>query len=143
MALKPIWAFVVYAILDTGCAGAGMGVSFFCILLGFPAGWYITRLVTQENAGLRLILRRSLRYAALCSLITLVLMAAIWGMTVPMLFDPNADLANFGIPMILYEPRASFIGWLVLMIVVSPLLQLLAMVFGSYVTLAVRAKETA
>ncbi len=140
--LKPIWAFAVYALLDTVCAGAGMGVPFFCILLGFPAGWYIARLVIQENPTLRLMLRKGLRYAVFCSLITFALMAAIWGMAVSMLFDAGADLASFGIPMILYEPRASFIGWLVLMVVVSPLLQLLAAVFGTYVTLTVWAKES-
>ena len=140
--LKPIWAFAVYALLDTVCAGMGMGVPFFCILLGFPAGWYIARLVIQENAGIRPMLRKPLRYAIFYSLFTVALMAAIWGMTVPMLFNPSADLANFGIPMILYEPRASFIGWLVLMIFVSPLLQLLATVFGTYVTLSVWAKES-
>ena len=133
----------MYALLDTACAGAGMGVPFFCILLGFPAGGYIARLVTQENAPLRPMLRKALRYAILCSLFTVALMAAIWGMTVPMLFNPSADLANFGIPMILYEPRASFIGWLVLMIIVSPVLQLLATVFGTCVTLSVWAKESA
>jgi hypothetical protein len=37
--------------------------------------------------------------------------------------------------MILYEPRASFIGWLVLMILISPVLQMLTTLFGSYLTL--------
>jgi hypothetical protein len=118
-----------------------MGVPFFCILLGFPAGWYIARLAIQENAALRLMLRKGLRYAVFCSLITFALMAAIWGMAVSMLFDAGADLANSGIPMILFEPRASFIGWLVLMVFVSPMLQLLAVIFGVYVTLTVWAKE--
>lgn len=36
--------------------------------------------------------------------------------------------------MILYEPQISFIGWLGLMIVVSPFLQLLLTVFGAYLT---------
>ena len=52
-----------------------------------------------------------------------------------MLFDPRADLANFGIPLILFDPQASFIGWLVLMIAISPFLQLLATLFGSHLTL--------
>ena len=52
-----------------------------------------------------------------------------------MLFDPAADLANFGIPLILYEPTASFIGWLVLMIVISPFLQFLMMLFGAQLML--------
>ncbi len=64
-----------------------------------------------------------------------MVLAAIWGPTARMLFDPAADLASFGIPQILYEPRASFIGWLVLMIVISPFLQLLTTLFGAHVTL--------
>jgi hypothetical protein len=52
-----------------------------------------------------------------------------------MLFDRAADLANFGIPMILYEPRASFIGWLLLMIFVSPFLQFLMTLFGAHLAL--------
>ena len=51
-----------------------------------------------------------------------------------MLFDPAANLANLGAPLILYEPVASFIGWLVLMIVISPFLQLLMTLFGSHLT---------
>jgi len=35
----------------------------------------------------------------------------------------------------LYEPAASFIGWLVLMIVISPFLQLLMTLFGSHLAL--------
>ena len=54
---------------------------------------------------------------------------------VPLAFDSGYDFENFGVPLILYEPRASFVGWLVLMILVSPFLQLLTTVFASYVTL--------
>jgi hypothetical protein len=50
-------------------------------------------------------------------------------------FDPVADLANFGIPLILYDPTASFIGWLALMIVISPFLQFLMALFGAHLTL--------
>jgi hypothetical protein len=60
-----------------------------------------------------------------------------------MLFDPGADLANFGIPLILYEPRASFIGWLVLMIVISPVLQLLTTLLGSHLALIRWARKRA
>jgi len=44
-------------------------------------------------------------------------------------------LANFGIPLILYEPRASFIVWLILMIVISPFLQFLMTLFGAQLAL--------
>jgi hypothetical protein len=52
-----------------------------------------------------------------------------------MLFDPKADFKNFGHPMILYDPKLSFIGWLVLMIVISPFLELMASIFSSFITL--------
>ena len=62
-------------------------------------------------------------------------MAAVWGRAVGMLFDPAADLANFGIPLILYEPTASFVGWLVTMIFISPFLQFLMTLFGAQLAL--------
>jgi ABC-type spermidine/putrescine transport system permease subunit I len=34
---------VLYILVDLICIGAGMGVPLFCILLGFPLGWYITK----------------------------------------------------------------------------------------------------
>jgi hypothetical protein len=138
--LRPAGALLIYAFLDAICVGMGMGVPIFCILLGFPAGWYFARLVTTAGGSFRRILWKSLLYAGLASLLTFLAMAVIWGRTIPMLFDPAADLANLGIPLILYEPRTSFIGWQVLMICISPLLQLLAMVFGSYLTLLVWAR---
>jgi hypothetical protein len=58
-----------------------------------------------------------------------------------MLFEPGRDIANFGIPMILYEPLASFIGWIVLMVLISPLLQVLTTVFGASVYMACARAE--
>lgn len=66
---------------------------------------------------------------------TFVMMAVIWGRCIPMLFDPSADIANFGIPLLLYEPRASFVGWIVLMVLVSPFLQFLMTILGAHVGL--------
>jgi hypothetical protein len=62
-------------------------------------------------------------------------MIIIWGPTVSILFEPGRDLANTGVPMILYEPMPSFIGWIVLMILISPVLQLLTTLFGSHLAL--------
>jgi hypothetical protein len=76
-----------------------------------------------------------LLYATLTASVTLLGMVVIWGPTISFLFDPGRDLANTGVPMILYEPMASFIGWLVLMIVISPFLQLLTTLFGAYLAL--------
>ncbi len=64
-------------------------------------------------------------------------MIIIWGPTMAMLFDPYADFENFGIPLILYDPKISFVGWQVLMILISPFLQLLTTIFASYLTLLI------
>ena len=52
-----------------------------------------------------------------------------------MLFDPMSDFQNFGHPFILYDPKISFIGWSILMIFISPFLQMLTTIFASFITL--------
>ncbi|TEU18476.1 MAG: hypothetical protein E3J21_05855 [Anaerolineales bacterium] len=141
--IKPGWAFAIYMVLDTICVGMGMGVPIFCIFFGFLVGWYIVRMIVATTEQIREVLRKFLLYAAVASAFTFVVMTVIWGRCFLMLFDPGMDYANFGIPMILYDPKASFIGWLVLMIVVSPFLQLLATLFGSHLTLLTWLKSRA
>jgi len=109
-------------------------VPFFCILLGFSVGWFGAVRAWHFVPGHVGAMRRSLRYALLTSLVTLVIMAAIWGRLVPLMFHPVIDPGNMGLPLLLYEPKASLVGWLVLMIFVSPFLQFLMTVFGSYAT---------
>lgn len=133
--LKPRWMLAWFVLLDTICVGMGMGVPIFCILFGFLVGWYVVRHLVVAGADLPRMLDRIFFYAITTSAYTFVVMAALWGPTARMLSGPNADLANFGIPLILYDPRASFIGWLVLMIFISPFLQLLTTLFGAYLTL--------
>jgi len=133
--LKLGWLLAIYAFLDIICVGMGMGVPIFCILFGLPVGWAIGMRIVARPFDARRTLTKVLLTAALTSAFTFVLMAVLWGRMIAMLFDPAADLANFGIPMILYEPLASFVGWLVLMIVISPFLQFLMTLFGAHVTL--------
>jgi hypothetical protein len=133
--LKPRWVFLIFVVLDTICIGMGMGVPIFCILFGFIVGWFIVKYITSTITSVPLIFRRVLLYAVLTSAVSFLWMVVIWGPTISILFDPSKDLANFGIPMILYEPLASFIGWIVLMVLISPFLQLLATIFGSYLAL--------
>jgi hypothetical protein len=128
-------AFAAFVFLDLICVGLGMGVPIFCIALGFPVGWYIAARAIRQRPDPREAMGRVLVQALVTSGVTLAFMVALWGPVATMLFDPSADLANFGIPMILYEPLASFIGWLVLMIFISPFLQLLTTIFTSYITL--------
>jgi len=133
--LKPRWVLALFVVLDTVAVGMGMGVPFFCILFGFVVGWYVVRRLIVAGTDLPRMLNRVLFYAAATAAYTFMVLALLWGPTARMLFDPTADLANFGIPLILYEPLPSFIGWLVLMIVISPFLQLLTTLFGAHLTL--------
>jgi hypothetical protein len=131
--LRIRWVLAIFAFLDIICVGLGMGLPIFCILFGLPVGWYMARRVATRPFDTRQMLSKILLGAALTSAFTFVGMAALWGRCIVMLFDPAADLVNFGIPQILYEPVASFIGWLALMIVISPFLQFLMTLFGSHV----------
>jgi hypothetical protein len=134
-------AFVIFVIVDTLCIGLGMGVPILCILFGFLVGWYIAQRATVAIANVGDVLRKVLVQAIITSAFTFVVMSAIWGRTIVMLFDPSFDFENFGHPFILYDPKISFIGWLVLMIFISPFLQLLTTVFGSYLTLLLWLKS--
>jgi len=128
-------AFAIFVVVDLVCIGMGMGVPLACILFGFFVGWYIAKRATIATANVMDILWKVLVQAIVTSTFTFVVMSAIWGRTIAMLFDPGADFQNFGHPFILYDPKISFIGWLVLMMLISPFLQLLTTIFGSYLTL--------
>jgi len=134
--LRSLVALGLYVFLDIICIGMGMGVPFFCILLGLPLGWYIVKRLTAVHTEMREVFRKMLLYAAISAAITCLGMILIWGtLGVVTLSNPAADFVETGVPMILYEPKASFIGWIVLMIVISPGLQLLTTLFASHLTL--------
>ena len=133
--VRPLVAFVIVDIL---AVGAGMGVPIFAILLGFAVGWIAPTVLSAPGDEGLAVLRRSLIAACLTAGFTAALMLLIWGPTVRLLFGPARGLANFGIPMWLYEPRPSFIGWLVLMVIVSPVLQALTTGFAAAVRVAWR-----
>ena len=136
LAVRPLAALGIYVFVDIICIGMGMGVPFFCILLGLPLGWYIVERLIAEQAEIRDILRKMLLYAAIAAAITCLGMLLIWGtLAVVQFSNPATDFVETGVPMILYEPKASFIGWIVLMIVISPGLQLLTTLFASHLTL--------
>jgi hypothetical protein len=116
MTKKKTTPVLILVVLEILCTGMGMGVPFMNILLGFPLGWYIVLLVSPEGIDDRDKLKRILKYAAAAAALTFVFMLEIWGWTIPMIFDPAADFENFGHPFILFDPKLSFIGWLVLMI---------------------------
>ena len=133
--LKVGWALAIFVFLDIVCTGLGMGVPVLCILLGLPVGWYIARRITVQSFDSRQMLSKMLLGAAITSAFTFVGMLFLWGPWIPMLFEPTADLADLGAPLILYEPLPSFMGWLVLMIAISPFLQFLMTLFGAHLTL--------
>ncbi len=136
--LKPL---IMYLLADIICAGAGMGVPIFCILLGFPLGWLLTKGIISPTANLAPSLRKLLKLSLLSSVVTFLLMILIWGSAILLLFDNSSDFQNFGHPMILYDPKISFIGWLILMIIISPFLQLLTTIFASFITLLTRLER--
>jgi len=127
----------VYVVLDVIAVGLGMGVPIFAILLGFVVGWVLPGWLAASAGSMHKLLSRILRWALASAAWTFLQMAVIWLRTVPMLFDPSVDIARFGQPMILYEPVPSFIGWIVLMVLVSPFLQLLTTVSAATLRLAI------
>ena len=134
-------ALAIYVVADVVCVGMGMGVPIFCIGFGFFVGWYIALRAIRGGSNVRQILRTVLVHAVATSVVTFMGMALLWGPTIQLLSDPGYDFANFGIPLILFDPRLSFVGWLALMIFVSPFLQLLTTLFSSYLTLSVLLKK--
>ncbi len=139
--LKPTAILALYIIVDIICIGMGMGVPFFCILLGLPTGWVLAQYITRRSSDFRRILRQVLSYSALTAGVTMLGMIAVWLPTISWLVDPAKDVANFGIPMILYEPKASYIGWMALMVVISPVLQMLVTLFSSHLAILAWLKK--
>ncbi len=88
------------------------------------------------------ILTMSFKYASATTFITFLLMLITWGGAIMVFFSHSYHYENFGHPFILYDPKLSFFGWLVLMIVVSPLLQLLTTVFSLYLTLMINNRTS-
>jgi hypothetical protein len=128
-------AFLIYIIIDLICLGPlGMCVPFFSIILGFPVGWYVAKRLYNPDLSVKILLNRIFKYALITSGFTFVMMIIAWGRLIPMLWGPTVKVAHFGIPMILYDPVASFIGWIVLMIFISPFLQILTTVFAANLT---------
>jgi uncharacterized protein YacL len=135
---KIIW-ILGYLVIDLICVGMGMGVPFFNILLGFPLGWFLARRLVGSKSGIDEILRKIFNYSLFASAFTFLILAVLWlSAALTYLFDPTKDIANFGEPQILFTPVASFIGWLVLMVLISPFLQLLTTIFAAYVILLIQ-----
>jgi hypothetical protein len=133
-----VGALVAYVVMDVLCAGLGMGVPFACILLGFGVGWFGALRAELFLGEPGPAMRRVLRYAWLTTGVTFAIMAAVWGPLVRFLLNPVVDPGSMGLPLILYDPLASFVGWLVLMILISPAMQFVTTLAGAYLTLNAR-----
>jgi hypothetical protein len=134
----------LYMFVDILCIGSGMGVPFFCILLGFPLGWYITKRVSASGETSCMLHRQILKWSLLASGFTflgMIFIWGVWGKAISILLNPTFDFKNYGHPFILYDPKASFIGWLILMVFISPFLQLLTTIFTSFVFLAMKREK--
>jgi hypothetical protein len=120
--------FAVFIILDILLIGMGMGVPILPILFGMLVGWYLPLYLELPEQISKISLKKLLKAA--------LILGAIWLPALSWLFDPAKDLTQFGMPLIFFEPRASFIGWIILMVLISPFLQFLMTVLGAVVRLA-------
>ena len=132
---------ILYILIDLICTGMGMGVPIFCILSGFPLGWYITKRVTVSTERLYQKYYKILKLSLFAAIFTFIVMLIVWGTAILMFIDPSSDFQNFGHPNILYDPKISFYGWIILMTVISPFLQLLTTIFAAFITLIRDEKE--
>ena len=131
----------IFIVLNIICTGMGMGVPIFNILFGFIIGWFAARRALGLFNDIGTAFKKALYYSLFCSGFTFLTMTAIWGTVIPMIFDSSSDFVNFGIPLILFDPKLSFIGWVILMIVISPLLQLFTSVFSAYLVMTFRLSK--
>jgi hypothetical protein len=123
------WSLLtIYIFFDLLATALGMGVPLLNILLGFPVGWVLARQAPGDESPLPFIWRG----AWLTVGVTFLLMAAIWLPQLGNLFNPAFDYSQTGVPLWLYDPKLSFIGWLILMVLVSPFLQLLATLAAAF-----------
>lgn len=136
---------IVVGLIDVFAIGFGMGVPIFAILLGFPVGWWYApraaAALPPESDVPRATLRALLGAAVALAGVSLAVLLVVWGPHIPKAFDPAFSAAEWGIPLILYTSRASTIGWLLLMLVISPALQFMAVLTGGAAGLAAKRRE--
>ncbi len=119
---------------------AGMGVPVFCILLGVPVGVIGARRAEYFLREIRAAMQRVVRYALLSSGITMVAMVVVWGRLIPACFG-DVGPACYGIPLILFDPKASLVGWLVLMIIIAPLIQFVVTLASAFLIFQFRLRK--
>lgn len=143
---RPFWrthlTTIVVGLINVFLIGLGMGVPVLAILFGFGVGWWFAgRPVATpavEDDPVRIRARGLLTAAAGLAAASLVVLLVVWGTSIGIAFDPDVEAAEWGIPLILYTSQASKIGWLLLMLLVSPALQFMAVVTGGVLRLSRR-----
>ena len=131
---KPVLLTIFFDLLGVWL---GMGVPIFNIMFGFLIGSYLFNFFSKnDNKNCS---RLIFKYGLLGAILSFSLLFVIWWPYIIKLFDQSYNYLNNGIPLILYTPKASFIGWLILMLFISPALQLMATLFSAY--LKIMAKE--
>jgi len=119
--------FYLISILINGfLVGAGMGVPIFCILMGVPYGFLVVNKIFKKESQTHRhyhFYSGIIKASAILALSTFVFMIIIWIPWVIKSFAPGFDYKTTGMPLILYTLKASFWGWMTLMIIISPLLQ--------------------
>ena len=131
-------SFAIFIILDIFSIGMGMGVPLVTILFGFVVGWVLPVYLEMPDEISRDSLKRVLKAGLVTSAVSLVILGAIWLPALSWLAEPSRDFVQFGMPLILFEPLASFIGWIVLMVLVSPFLQFLMTILGAVLRMVYR-----
>lgn len=129
---KPIGLILL---LDFIGVWLGMGVPIFNILFGFVIGFYLFNYFAKNKENN---LKTIFKFGFVGAFLSFILLAMIWWPYIIKLFDRSYDFLNNGIPLILYTPKASFIGWLILMLFISPFLQLMATIFAVYLKMIKR-----
>lgn len=136
-------AGLLIGLLDVVAIGLGMGVPIFAVLFGLPLGWYFggvsigtrrmrDQLRPSEVSRLPLLtLRRPVVQSAGVALATTLVLGVVWLPQLPSVFDTALSAHDWGIPLVLFGSQASKIGWMALMLVISPLLQFMAAVTGA------------
>lgn len=146
---QPFWRqhlpAITIGLVDVFAIGLGMGVPVLAILFGFVVGWWVARsalAALPPDADVPRATLHSLTLSAVgLAAVSFVVLVVVWGPSAPIAFDATIDAAEWGIPLILYTSQASKVGWLVLMVVVSPVLQFMAVVTGGELRLSLRSRR--
>jgi hypothetical protein len=123
--------YIIWILINGVLVGTGMGVPIFCILMAAPYGIMVVSKIFKKELHTHIhqhFYLGILKASAILALSTFIFMVIIWLPWVVKSLAPGFDYKNTGMPLILYTLKASFWGWITLMIVISPILQFMTSV---------------